>query len=376
MRITFVLPYAGLAGGIRVVAIYAERLRRRGHEVFVVSTPKRQVRLRGKVKPLLLGRGWPAVDRVPSHFDGVDVPHRVIERWRPVADSDVPDADVVVATWWETAEWVAALSPNKGAKAYFIQHHEIHEGQPKDRVEATWRLPMHKITISKWLIELARDRYGDERASLVPNSVDMAQLRARVRGKQTRPTVGLLYSRAAWKGCDISFRAIEVARRAVPNLQVVAFGAQHPNERMPLPARTEYSFRPAQNKIKDIYAKCDVWLCGARREGFHLPLLEAMACRCPGVSTRAGGPNDIIDDGLNGFLVDVEDSDALAERLIHVLTLPESQWQAMSDAAYATARQYSWDDATDLFEQALQKAIERAKSGEIAGGPLSLQVAQ
>ncbi len=98
--------------------------------------------------------------------------------------------------------------------------------------------------------------------------------------------------------------------------------------------------------------------------------------RCPGVSTRAGGPNDIIDDGLSGFLVDAEDSDALAQRLIHVLTLPESQWQAMSDAAYATARRYSLDDATDLFEQALQKAIQRANSGEIARGPSSLQVAQ
>jgi hypothetical protein len=40
MRIIFVLPYAGLQGGIRVIAIYAERLRRRGHTVTIISHPR------------------------------------------------------------------------------------------------------------------------------------------------------------------------------------------------------------------------------------------------------------------------------------------------------------------------------------------------
>ena len=48
MRVTFVLPYAGMTGGNRVLAIYAERLHRRGHEVTVVSEPQAQRRLSGK----------------------------------------------------------------------------------------------------------------------------------------------------------------------------------------------------------------------------------------------------------------------------------------------------------------------------------------
>ena len=39
MKITFILPHAGLSGGIRVVAIYADRLKKRGHNVTVVSLP-------------------------------------------------------------------------------------------------------------------------------------------------------------------------------------------------------------------------------------------------------------------------------------------------------------------------------------------------
>src|SRR5262245_30775730 len=125
MRVTFVSPPVDMGGGSRVIATYAQQLMQRGHIVRVVSPPHQAVTFARKVKALVKGRGWPRGSPVPSHFDGNGLDHRILERWRPVVDSDVPDSDVVVATWWETAEWVSALSPQKGAKVYFIQGHEI-----------------------------------------------------------------------------------------------------------------------------------------------------------------------------------------------------------------------------------------------------------
>mgnify|MGYP000660480555 CR=1 FL=1 len=372
MRITVVLPYAGLAGGIKVIAIYADRLKRRGHDVFVISTPPKRFPLRRRIKWFLSGRGWVHTPPTtgPSHFDGLNVPHRVLDCWRPVTDDDVPDGDVVVATWWETAEWVARLSTSKGAKAYFVQHDEqvMYSPERQDmraRSSATWQLPMHKIVISQWLRDLAWDRCGDEPVSHVPNSVDMRQFHADSRGKRPVPTIGLLYSTVPFKGVDVSLRALELVRRQIPTLRIVTFGAEGPDKSLPLPANTEFHRQPDQNAIRDLYARCDVWLCGSRSEGFHLPPLEAMACRCPVVSTRVGGPMDIVEDGVNGYLVDVEDARALADRLVHVLGLPEDKWRAMSDAAYATATRYTWDDATGLFEKALETAVERSRRGEL-----------
>ncbi len=365
MKITFVLPFAGLAGGIRVVATYADRLKKRGHEVFVVSLPADRISPIEQIKSLIKGKGWLSY-KEGSHFDGLDVPHKVIERWRPITDADVPDADVVIATWWETAEWVANMSEAKGAKAYFIQHHEVFEGMPKEKVEATWSLPMHKITISKWLIELAQERYGDNNVSFVPNSVDTEQFYAPPRGKQPIPTVGMLYAPIGWKGCDVSLKAFSLAAQKIPNLRLVAFGVFDPSPEMPFPEDTQYFKQPAQDTIKDIYASCDAWLCGSWSEGFHLPPLEAMACRCPVVSTRVGGPLDIVKEGVNGYLVPLGDSTALADKLTHILSLSEAEWRAMSDAAYATATEYSWDDATELFEAALHTAIERKQRGDFS----------
>jgi glycosyltransferase involved in cell wall biosynthesis len=364
MRVTFVLPHAGMAGGIRVLAIYAGRLQRRGHQVTVVSTPQWQPPFKRKVKSLLRGRGWPkATEPEPSWFDGAGVPHRVIERWRPIADGDLPDADIVLATWWGTGPWVAALSRRKGAKAIFLQGYETSPGEFDPAMDAAWRLPLRKIVVASWLATLAKERFGDANALLVPNSVDGAQFHAPVRGMQARPTVGLLYSTFHPKGADVSLAALERVRRRLPELRVLAFGAERVSPQLPLPAWIEFHYRPAQEEMRRLYAQCDVWLCGSRREGFHLPALEAMACRCPVVSTRMGGPLDFIDEAVNGFLVDVDDDAALAAQVLRTLEMDEACWKRMSDAAFATATGYTWDDATTLLEAAL--------AGIAAGRPIS-----
>jgi hypothetical protein len=64
----------------------------------------------------------------------------------------VPDADAVFATWWATAELVLEYPPNKGGKFYLIQHYEVWGG-PKERVYNTWRMPLYKVVIAKWLYE-------------------------------------------------------------------------------------------------------------------------------------------------------------------------------------------------------------------------------
>jgi glycosyltransferase involved in cell wall biosynthesis len=356
MKITFVLPYAGLQGGIRVIAIHAERLARRGHSVRVISTPQ-VFSMRHRAKSLLFNGSLPHAE--PSYFDGIDVTHRVLESVRPVSDADVEDGDVVIATYYTTASGVQRLSATKGAKVLFIQNYEVEEGKPNPALDATWRMPMHKIVISDWLVRLARERFGDASVSHVPNSVDLDRFHAAPRSKGPTPTVGLLYSSFSLKGCRTSLRALKRVAAVLPALRVVCFGAERPDFRLPLPRCAEFHYRPPQHELRDLYARCDVWLCGSNVEGFHLPPLEAMACRCPVVSTRVGGPLDTVEDGINGYLVDVKDDRALADRLLHVLALGDKDWRRLSDAAYRTAARFTWDDATALFEQALQSALDR-----------------
>jgi glycosyltransferase involved in cell wall biosynthesis len=363
-----VLPFAGLSGGARVIAIYGEKLRQRGHEVTVVSTPPPEVPLKRRLKSFIKGQGWPRSLKEPSHLDSTSIDHRVIDRFRAIVDEDVPDADVVVATWWMTAEWVADLSPSKGAKAYFIQSY-VPDHPRGEREKATWRLPLHKITISQWLKDVSETTFGDRKISIVPNSVSFDQFSAPPRRKQDRATVGLLYSTAWVKGVDVSLKALAEVQKRIDGVRLLAFGAEEPQRELPLPTDAIFHYRPPQDSIRDIYSNCDAWLCGSRSEGFHLPVGEAMACRCPVVSTRVGGALDLIRNGINGFLVDRGDVDGLADNLFKLLRMHDEDWRMISDAAYETVTRYSWDDATDLFEKALRTAVDRSRNGQLAGRP-------
>lgn len=359
MRITFLIPPVNLSGGVRVVAIYAERLARRGHQVVVVSQRLPAVSAHRRLLARLRGDSLPALR--DDHFRGRGIDLRYAAEPGPILARDVPEADVVVATWWETAYMAADLPPEKGTKLHFIQSHEVHDFLPRHITRGVHYLPMTRVTIAEWLVETMAREYGDTDVALVPNSVDTEQFDAPERERQAVPTVGLMYSTASVKGVDVSISAIERARGRVPDLRVVAFGAEPPSDALPLPPGTDFTLRPAQDRIAALYAGCDVYLFGSRNEGFGLPLLEAMACRCPVVATRSGAAPDLVEEGVSGHLVGIDDATALGDRLADVLSLPGTAWKRMSDAAYARAHAYSWDDATARFEGCLAAAVAAAR---------------
>lgn len=376
MRIVFVLASADLSGGVRTVARYAQLLGERGHRVTVVSAPRPVPPLRMRVKSWLRGRGWRGARPGPSHLDGVDVEFRMVDRFRPIVDADVPDADVVIATWWLTAEWVAGLSPRKGAKVQFVQGNDVELPHlPEERVVATWRLPLRRIVCSRWLAELARDRYHDAEARLVPNGVDTEHFTAPPRGRQPRPTVGFVYGDAPIKGFDIAVSGFSQAARALPDLQLLVFGAVPPAPAHVLPPGTEYLVRPSQDAIPGLYARCDAWMWPSRREGFGLPILEAMACRTPVIAAPAGAAPEILAQG-GGVLLPAADAHAMADGILRVCRLPDREWRVLSEEARRVALGHRWDESVRQFEAALEAALGAAMGrspvhrGRAAAAPL------
>ena len=284
-----------------------------------------------------------------------------------MTDNDVPDADVIIATWWETAEWVNNLSPRKGAKAYFVQHHEIFPYLPVERCKATYRMPLHKITIARWLKATMLSDYGDDCVDLVPNSVDRTQFFSPPRAKQPVPTVGFVYDYIEFKGVDVALAALTIVKSKLPKLRLISFGHHAPSTKLPLPPEVEYTRSPSQDHIRNLYSQCDLWVTASRSEGFNLPAMEAMACRTPIVATRTGWPEEAIETGKNGILVDVGDVGALANGIEWIATRNSIEWLELSANAYATASVGSWAQSAKLFEASLMRACERANRGETAG---------
>jgi glycosyltransferase involved in cell wall biosynthesis len=358
MKVCFVMATPDMSGGNRVIAAHAAALVARGHEVVIVHPPYEPERVPALRRWLrwVLGRTRPLRSApVCTYLIDANLDVRPLSSRRLVTDADVPDGDAVIATWWETAEWVAALSNSKGTKLYFVQHHEVWPPLPEERCRATYRLPLKKIVVAQWLHDVMANEYDDANSALVTNAVDHAQFYAPPRERQPDPTVGFIFSGQAWKGTSMALAAIALIRQKLPQLRVIAFGSHALDD----PKRLEgiqVTVDPPQAKLRDLYAQCDVWLSASDSEGFGLPVLEAMACRTPVVSTRTGWAADGIVHRVNGALVEPRDASAMAFEALRILELPPEAWRDLSQAAYSSVAGLHWDDSTRAFEQVLVEA--------------------
>ncbi len=74
--------------------------------------------------------------------------------------------------------------------------------------------------------------------------------------------------------------------------------------------------------IQDVIAQADLVMLSSEREGFGMVALEAMSCGVPVVGTRCGGLEEVVTDGVDGFLAPVGDVEALAARAVDILSDP------------------------------------------------------
>jgi glycosyltransferase involved in cell wall biosynthesis len=74
--------------------------------------------------------------------------------------------------------------------------------------------------------------------------------------------------------------------------------------------------------VRPLLARCAVFVLASRWEGMPNALLEAMACGKPALVTAVGGCREMVEDGMNGYLVPPERPDMLAVRLGELLADP------------------------------------------------------
>ncbi|MDD5382509.1 MAG: hypothetical protein PHH60_02525, partial [Candidatus Margulisbacteria bacterium] len=181
MKILWIMASKKNHGGNRVIYEYGNRLIGLGHDVTHVVPfekfdypyswlKKVELFLREKFYyrakfGLLQSRGSKP-DWFPLRAKQIEVPD--------LSEKYLPDADAVIATAWDTADWVNSYSTQKGTKFYFVQHHELWGG-PAERVNNTWKLPLKKITIASWLKQKIESEFKQKVYGVIINGVNFDQ---------------------------------------------------------------------------------------------------------------------------------------------------------------------------------------------------------
>lgn len=352
MRVTFVLPdwRRVPVGGYKVTYEYAARLVHGGHEVTVVHAPEAggpaRMRLRQAARrtafglPFFGGIRW---FHLPPAVRSVCMIRGQTRR--------LPPGDALVATAWDTAAFVASAPADRGGKFYLIQHYEDWSG-PQAAVDETWRLPMRKVVIARWLFQKGLD-LGVPEADMryIPNGIDMDEFRI-VRPIEARDDrrVAMLYHEAAWKGVEDGLSALEQARVLLPSLAPTLFGTvRRPPQ---LPSWIAYRHAPVGAQLRALYNDVAVFLHTSRSEGWGLPPAEAMACGAALVAAANPGVRDYAVDGHNALLAPIRNPAGLGRQLVRLLTDADLRHRIAVQGA-ADIGQYTWERAVSAFETVL-----------------------
>jgi glycosyltransferase involved in cell wall biosynthesis len=104
------------------------------------------------------------------------------------------------------------------------------------------------------------------------------------------------------------------------------------------------------------YRALDLYIATGRCEGGPKSLAESLASGVPLVSTRVGMAPDIITDGENGFLCDVDDVDQIVQKSMMVLE-DKSRREKLISNGLAAVRQYDWCRIAKQYESVLYLPI-------------------
>jgi glycosyltransferase involved in cell wall biosynthesis len=111
-----------------------------------------------------------------------------------------------------------------------------------------------------------------------------------------------------------------------------------------------------------LFAGARIFVSSSRREPFANANLEAMAAGLPIVATRVGGNVEMVEDEVNGLLVEPENPEALAAAVLRLLAEPRLA-DVMGRAARARVEPYAWDRMVDRYEALYREIASLASRG-------------
>jgi glycosyltransferase involved in cell wall biosynthesis len=106
------------------------------------------------------------------------------------------------------------------------------------------------------------------------------------------------------------------------------------------------------DEIADYYKALDLYIATGRHEGGPKSLVESLASGVPLVSTKAGMAPDVITDGENGFLCDVDDVDQIVRKSMMILEDKQKREKIIANGLI-TARRYDWSVIARQYENCL-----------------------
>jgi glycosyltransferase involved in cell wall biosynthesis len=234
-------------------------------------------------------------------------------------------------------------------------------------IRRLWRDADALVAVSNGLREYAYDTTSDVPITVIPNAIELSAFTPPPKRDHDGPVRLLFVGRFnAFKNVETLLEAARLLlEKGMDNfeLQLIGDGERRSNlERLTvekeLTRHVYFLGWVDRETIIARYRQADLFVTATTWEGMPNTVLEGMACGLPVVATRASGLGELVQEGVNGFLVDINDPAALAERMADLINNPYERQRMGKESRKIAEREFAWEYVTEQYVEIYQRIRE------------------
>ena len=216
-----------------------------------------------------------------------------------------------------------------------------------------------KSIVTQWGI--APDKINVVYSALYPLEVHATRDVLRKQLNYPYPTLVSAARLVPWKGLEALIAVLDNLQNRYPDISLVIIGEGEERRKLEsqvaqrgLSERVRFTGRISKDALGAALRAADVFVLNTAYEGLSHQLIEVMDLGVPIVTTKSGGNPELITNGVNGYLIDFNDTAQLEEAITRVLSHPESR-ERMTQAARLRSKDFQKQSVVDELASILKR---------------------
>lgn len=225
-------------------------------------------------------------------------------------------------------------------------------------LQAIWRKAEFRTVCSEDLVRLGHESDPTSEFMCIPNGVETERFKPIDRPENPKVKILFIGRLIPRKGFERVVQALPHVRDAATRpfeIEVVGTGAHRHvlddlAEKLGVSELIKYVGVVPYDQLEKSYQYADIFVLTSLSEGMPSVILEAMGCGLPVIASDVGGNNEIVDEGENGFLIQGDDVDTLAEKITYLIDNVEAR-KEMGRKSREMALEYDWKNIMKQYNE-------------------------
>ncbi|KKP84928.1 MAG: Glycosyltransferase [Candidatus Moranbacteria bacterium GW2011_GWF2_35_54] len=237
----------------------------------------------------------------------------------------------------------------------------------KPLIKLIWKKSSTVVSNSRGLRDLALETNKHQKVDIIFNGIDLddfcpnESLRAKDRFIITIGATRI----TARKGTNYLVEALGILAPKYPNLllRILGDGDEKNNlidltKKMKLENFVQFLGRIPREETAPYYQEASLFVLPSLNEGMSNAMLEALASGLPILATQTGGTEELVEDGINGFVIKMKDPKDLADKIEMILKDDGLRVQ-MGLASRKKAQEMSWKNVAQKYFELYEEIVKK-----------------